>query len=251
MRRSTVVVVAVVTASLGLAGCSAVSKARSAVKAGHAIEKTVKANKSTIDAFTANIKSNQPATFEATYITTGKSPATIVYAVQPPKGLAFTDTPTSHAAGSVGRVDIVANSTGEYLCSPPSGSTSTWSCEKATALDAADENKLFDFYTPSHWVAFLKEFSLAAGFAGDKVSSSSKTVNGFAMSCVDFVAAGVKGKSTICTTSQGILGYVKVAGDLTSFELKSYTASPSASLFQLPAGAKVTALPSSFPTASP
>ena len=95
------------------------------------------------------------------------------------------------------------------------------------------------FYTPSHWVTFLKDFSLAAGFAGDQVSSSSMTVNGFSMSCVDFVASGVPGKSTICTTSQGILGYVKVASESTSFEIKSYSSSPSASLFQLPPGAKV------------
>ena len=41
------------------------------------------------------------------------------------------------------------------------------------------------------------------------------TVNGFSMSCVDLQASGVPGTSTICTTSQGILGYVKVASDAT------------------------------------
>jgi hypothetical protein len=81
---------------------------------------------------------------------------------------------------------------------------------------------------------------LAAGFAGDKVFSSDKTVNGFAMHCVDFVASGVPGTSTICTTAQGILGYVKVASEPTSFEITSYSTAPSASLFQLPRGAKIT-----------
>jgi len=40
---------------------------------------------------------------------------------------------------------------------------------------------------------------------------------------------------------------VKVEGDTTSFEIKSYSATPDASLFELPAGAKVTdvQLPSS------
>ena len=38
----------------------------------------------------------------------------------------------------------------------------------------------------------------------------------------------------------GILGYVKVASDATSFQLKSYSASPPDSLFRLPPGAKVT-----------
>jgi hypothetical protein len=252
MRKLTLVAAAVVAAaSLGAAGCSAIGKAKTAVKTGHNIEQNIEANKATINTFTANMKSSESATFEATYVTTGKSPATIVYAVQPPKGLAFTETPSHHAKGTVGRVNIVANSTGEYFCTPPSGSSSTWSCEKASALDAQDENKLFDIYTPAHWVGFLKGFSLAAGFAGDKVTSSSKKVNGFPMSCVDFRATGVKGVSTICTTSQGILGYVKVASDATSFELKSYSATPASSLFQLPAGAKVTAIPTAVPTASP
>ena len=97
-----------------------------------------------------------------------------------------------------------------------------------------------DIYTPSHWIGFLKDFSLAAGLIGDKVTSSSMTVNGFALSCVDFETSGVPGTSTICTTSQGILGYVKIASDSTSFEIQSFSSSPSASLFELPPGATVT-----------
>jgi hypothetical protein len=68
-------------------------------------------------------------------------------------------------------------------------------------------------------------------------------VNGFAMQCVDFQASGVPGTSTICTTAQGILGYVKVAADATSFEIKSYSSSPPSSLFEPPPGATITALP--------
>ena len=66
------------------------------------------------------------------------------------------------------------------------------------------------------------------------------TVNGFAMRCVDFQASGIPGTSTICTTEQGILGYVKVASDATSFEITNYSPSPTATLFELPAGATVT-----------
>jgi len=50
----------------------------------------------------------------------------------------------------------------------------------------------------------------------------------------------VPGTSTICSTAQGILGYVKVASDSTSFQITNYSPSPSASLFQVPAGATVT-----------
>jgi hypothetical protein len=227
---SGVAAAALVVTGFGLTGCSV-------VKTVEKVKQDVEGNKATIDAFTGKIQSGEATTFEATYVTTGSAPATIVYAVMPPTGLAFTDSSTG--SGSTG-VDVVVNASGEYSCAPPSGSTSTWQCEKLGAASAAAENKIFDLYTPSHWVSFLKDFSLAAGIAGDKVTSSSMTVNGFNMQCVDFVAPGVAGTSTICSTAQGILGYVKVASDSTSFEIKSYSGSPPSSLFQLPPGAKVT-----------
>ena len=95
-------------------------------------------------------------------------------------------------------------------------------------------------YTPSHWISFLKGVSLVAGLSGDKVTTSTMSLNGFDMNCVDLVAKGVAGTSTICSTSQGILGYVSVASDSTTFEITSYSSSPAPSLFQLPPGATVT-----------
>jgi hypothetical protein len=235
-----VLAAALVLGGLGLTGCSI---ARAVKK----VEGDIKGNKATIDAFTDKVKAGEATTFEATYVTTGGSPATIVYAVQPPTGLAFTDTPSGSGGTTA---DIVVNSAGEYSCTPPSGSSATWSCQKLGATSAAEENKLFELYTPAHWVGFLNDFSLAAGIAGDKVTQSSMTVNGFPMQCVDFVAPGVTGTSTICTTAQGILGYVKVASDATSFAMKSYSASPPASLFELPPGATVTTTPTPPPATS-
>ena len=81
--------------------------------------------------------------------------------------------------------------------------------------------------------------AFGAGLAGDKVTTSSKTVNGFAMHCVDLFVKK-EGTSTICTTKQNILGYVKVASQSTTFQLKSYMSSPPASAFRLPSGAKIT-----------
>jgi hypothetical protein len=219
---------------LGLSACSTIRKV------GNAIH-DIRGNKATIDAFDTKLQ-NAATTFEATYTTTGSAPATIVYAVQPPKGVAFDDTP-SGGNGDTTPVHLVANSSGEYACSQASGSSRQWSCDKLGATDSSTENQLFNFYTPAHWITFLRDFSLAAGLAGDKVSSSTMTVNGYAMSCVDFVASGVPGTSTICTTSQGILGYVKVASDSTSFEIEKFSTSPPASLFQLPPGATVTTIP--------
>ena len=88
-----------------------------------------------------------------------------------------------------------------------------------------------------------------AGAAGDKVSTSTMSLNGFSMSCIDLETPGTSGKSTICTTSQGVLGYVEVVGTSTAFEITSYSSSPAASLFQLPAGAKITTV--TAPTTTP
>jgi hypothetical protein len=224
-----VVTLALVVCAVAATGCAEINKARTSV---HDIE----GNKATIDAFTGKVQSGEASPFQATYVTTGSSPATIVYAVRPPTGLSFTDTPTG--AGSP-TIDLVVNSSGEFSCTPPASTGAAWSCQKLDPAGSARENQLFDFYTPAHWVSFLKGFSLVAGLAGDKVSSSNMTVNGFNMQCVDFVASGVAGTSTICTTAQGILGYVKVASDTTSFEIKSYSTAPPDSLFQTPPGALV------------
>jgi hypothetical protein len=237
------VVALVVTLGVALGGCAAINKVKT-------VAQDVKNNKKTMDSFTTKIQSGEATPFQATYVTTGDNPTTVVYAVQPPKGLSFTNTPSSTssagsaAADNAPSLDIIVNSSGEYSCTPPDTSGSagkgTWACQMLSPGDADEQNAIFDFYTPAHWVNFLKGFSVAAGFAGDKVTSSTMTVNGFAMSCVDFKAPGDPTESTICTTAQGILGYVKVAGDPTSFEIKSYSSTPDASLFELPPGATVT-----------
>lgn len=236
--------VAAVAAAL-LTGCGVVS-------AIHKAEKTVEGNKATVDAFNSSLQS-APKSFEVTYTTTGSAPAKVVYAVDAPNGLAFTLTPTSGTGAPT--TDIVVNSSGEYVCTPPStgsgsgsGSGSSWTCQKLDKVSAADENNIFDFYTPSHWVTFLNDLGIAAGIAGDKVSNSTMTVNGFTMKCLDLHVSGQTGTSKICTSPQNVLGYVKVATDSTSFEMTSFSTSPPSSLFQLPAGAKVVTATTKSPT---
>jgi hypothetical protein len=177
--------------------------------------------------------------FEATYTTTGSSPSTVVYAVDPPSGgLAFHETQTGSSAPNV---QVIINSSGECVCNQ-SGSGGAWSCQKLGKADAATENQIFDIYTPPHWVSFLKGVSLVAGLAGDKVTTSTMSLNGFDVNCVDLVAKGAPGTSTICSTPQGILGYVKAASDSTSFQITNFSSSPASSLFELPPGATVTTL---------
>jgi hypothetical protein len=222
---------ALVVGAVSLTGCSV-------VRAAHKIANTVEGNKHVIDAFTTTLKSGGPASFEAVYATTGATPATIVYGAQPPNEVAITDSPS----GSGGTdVDLVTNNGGPYFCTRPNAGTARWSCQIGSGGTAAQEQALVDIYTPAHWVRFLDDFSLAAGFAGDKVATSTMSVNGFAMTCVDFVTPGVAGTSTICTTAQHLLGFVRVASSSTSFEITSFSTSPPASLFAVPAGATITA----------
>lgn len=223
---------AAILSAFALTGCSVVQKVRQAVH-------TVEGNRATVEAFESNVRSGEAATFEATYTTTGSAPATIVYAVKPGTGLAFHDTPSVANPSGTGNVEVIVNPSGTYACSATAG-TSNWTCDKLGAASAKAQSQIYGFYTPSHWVSFLNDFALGAGLAGDAVSRSTQTVNGFRMQCVDLRAPGVAGTSTICTTSQGILGYVKVASDSTSFEITSYSASPADALFELPPGAKVT-----------
>jgi hypothetical protein len=212
----------------GTAGCSVVNKINS-------IRHAVDSNRATIKAFTDGLKNTTAVPFQVTYVTTGSSPATIVYSARPPGDLAFSETATGTDTSAT---DLIANSSGTYSCSQPSQGAQ-WSCEKLAKASALAQHQLFAIYTPQHWVTFLEALSIGAGLAGDKVTTSSKTVNGFALKCVDLFAKG-EGASSFCTTSQDILGYVKVAGQSTSFEIKSYTASPPASAFHLPPGATVT-----------
>ncbi len=229
-RRSGLLMAGLVAMGVLGTGCSVISKVRQDVH-------NVEGNKATVDSFTQNLQSGQGTPFEATYTTTGGAPATVVYAVDPSSGgLAFHETQTGANASNL---QVIVNSSGEYVCNQ-SASGAAWSCQKLGKSDAVSENKILDFYTPAHWVAFLKGVSLVAGLAGDKVTSSTMSLNGFDMNCVDLVAHGVPGTSTICSTAQGILGYVKVASDSTSFQITNYSSSPSASLFQLPPGATVT-----------
>jgi hypothetical protein len=220
--------VAVLLSSIGAAGCSLDKGFR---RAG----RDIASNRKVIDQFTASIKTGGTTPFAVTYRTTGADLATIRYAVRPPADVAFRERTLGDGAGGV---DLIANSAGEYSCSPPAAG-GRWRCRKLGHASAIVRNQILDLYTPAHWVAFLKGFSVAAGFAGDKVRPSRLTVNGFRLRCIDFRAFGVGGTSRICTTAQGILGYVKVATSPASFEITSYTAAPAAALFRLPPGARI------------
>jgi hypothetical protein len=104
---------------------------------------------------------------------------------------------------------------------------------------------MYALYSGSYWIDFLKIYSVAAALHGVTITSSTMSVNGFSLQCA-VVVSGTKPNQTtskVCVTSEGILGYVSVSAKSADFEIKSYSASPPASLFALPAGATVTTLP--------
>ncbi len=228
--RARIAAAASVLAVLGAAsaGCSVVQKIDK-------IKHTVEGNGATIKAFTDGLQNTEAVPFQVTYVTTGDSPTTVTYAVAPPKNISFAETGTGSDTSAT---KLISNSSGQYSCSQ-SAQGAPWTCQKLGKASALAQKELFAIYTPGHWVTFLHIFAIGAGLAGDKVTTSSKTVNGFAMHCVELFAKK-EGTSTICTTQQNILGYVKVAAQSTSFEIKSYTATPPAEAFRLPPGATVT-----------
>ena len=211
-------------------GCGVVGKVKQAVH-------NVEGNKATIDSFTPEPAIHQGHAVRGDLHDDGELAGHRRLRRRPIERRA--GLPRDPDGTEASNVQVIVNPSGEYVCNQ-SGAGGAWSCQKLGQADAAAENKIFDLYTPSHWVSFLKGVSLVAGLAGDKVTSSTMSLNGFDMNCVDLVAKGVPGTSTICSTSQGILGYVKVASDSTSFQITNFSSTPASSLFQLPPGATVT-----------
>jgi hypothetical protein len=214
-----------------LAGCSLATVVKKAVSA-------VQANKAVIDLFSTRLESGQPTRFEVTYTATGSAPVRVVYAARSPGSVLFSA--VQGGSGSpLSTARLIVNSSGAYACTRAPGAG--WVCDKLPRASAVMQQKVIDLYTPEHWVAFLKGLAVMAGFAGDRITSSTMTLNGFGLQCVDLRAKGVAGTSKICTTNQHLLGYVQVASESTGFEIKSYSASPAASLFAVPPRAKIIA----------
>ncbi len=84
------VCVGLTVGALGFNACGVITKVKNAVH-------DIRGNRATIDAFTTRLQSGAATTFEATYMTTGSAPATIVYAVrslfQLPPGATVTTEP--------------------------------------------------------------------------------------------------------------------------------------------------------------
>ena len=79
LRGTAVPAAVVLLAASGFSACSEIAKVSNAVH-------DIRGNRDAVNTFTSTLQSGTAAPFEATYVTTGSAPATIVYAVQPPTG---------------------------------------------------------------------------------------------------------------------------------------------------------------------
>jgi hypothetical protein len=253
-------VAALLTGGLVLAGCAAGHAARkiphsAAVNqavAGNrlAASTPVAAGKGTVGAFIAKLQARAVTPFEATYLSFGKVPADIVYAVRPPDGLLFRD--NTVVAGKTRHTQIVVNGSGEYRCVQRGTGHAQWTCRQLGRASAAAQNKTFAVYTAAHWAAYLKTVALAAGAKVTTVTQPANTVPMIGraardkeMDCLGFrpagAPAGFAGLRSICAAAPGILGSVFGCSG-PGIVLHWYITSPPASLFQLPPGARVIGL---------
>jgi hypothetical protein len=158
-----------------------------------------------------------------------------------------TGTGTTGTTGATGSTGTKATgATGSSGTSAPG----QWNCVKFSAADGASYADLFQAYTGAYVLDALQAYSGVAALVGVTIKSSTMTVNGFALSCIVVSSSsgstgstGNNSGGTWCVTQQGLLGYVSDSGDSSAFEIKSYSASPPASLFQAPAGATITTVP--------
>src|SRR5690242_13347386 len=88
--------------STGVSGCSIINKVNHVVQA-------VNADKAIIQNFANLLKSGKATPFQATYVTTGSSPTTVIYAVQPPKEAAFKEISGNNATSGTPTVDLISN----------------------------------------------------------------------------------------------------------------------------------------------
>jgi hypothetical protein len=172
--------------------------------------------------------SGEHATFIASYRVTSAATnelTTLTIAQQSPNQL-------FEGSEKSGTFELITLGAKSYICTKSSGTSTCFS-----SAAASSEADLFALYEPSKYLPY---FQAAASAAGGHTSVSTKSVNGYSLSCITVSgAANENGTGTFCVTSQGVLGYVAWTGtkatDGGSFEITNYSTSVPAGEFTLPA----------------
>jgi len=189
---------------------------------------TTTSSTGTGSAFLGKFQSGEHATFIATYKVTSSSNSSssledLTIAQQAPNAL-------FKGVSSAGTFELITRGTKSYLCSETNG---TWLCFNGGKSNP--EAALFAVYEPG---TYFPEVQAAVKAEGGQASYSTKSVNGFELSCVSVSGAtGEKGSGTYCVTAQGILGYVSYSSGASKggFEIESFSTSVPSSEFTLPA----------------
>jgi hypothetical protein len=190
---------------------------------------------SKLQGLSSTIQAAEKKPFKAVYTITSANAATQTVTVE--------QSPPKSAFGTKSG-DVIDTGTASYYCT----TTST----PPTCLSAGTTNPLASLvavFSPETVLAGLREAETEADAhaAGYNVSFSSGTYAGQGATCANL--SGLTGTdSTVkyCVTNGGVLAYVSATGG--TFSLTSYSSSPPASDFALPAGATVETIPGGVPS---
>ncbi len=198
---------------------------------------------SELQTFGGTIKAAKSATFKAVYTSTssGSGPQTITLAQAPPKQ-SFSTTDSSGSTST-----LLNTGTGTYVCDSSSSAPPT--CTSMTGLGGAGAlSSIISVYNGTSALTAIQGWQsiAAAHLTGVSLTFTKDTIAGQAVRCANWKYQG--SSTTYCVTDSGVLAKVSTSGGPTSssssgFELTSFTTSPPASDFELPAGATVVTIP--------
>ncbi len=184
---------------------------------------------SQLQSLSAAVQAGQHVSYKAVYTShssTGTS-QTITIEQMPPKSVFL-----------VSNGSVIDDGTHTYFCSASGGH------EQCVTESASSTNPFASITALFSPTTLLNEFhaaqaAAAAHTAGYSVAISSSNYAGLAAKCLNYTDTTQTVK--YCVTNSGILAYAQSTGG--TFELTSYSSSPAASDFSLPAGATVVTIP--------
>lgn len=184
-----------------------------------------------LSAFLARAQGGAQASFVATYKLSGLSASasgSFTLAQKPP------DAKISFQSGTQA-AQLIESGGKSYVCSQ---TTASWRCFSA-GLAGLAIGALYTAFQPKAIYPAVEKLVKASGAT---VTTSSRTINGIAMSCVTVTGLAASKNGIFCVTSDGALGYAKASGNNKELiELTAYSTTVPSNEFVLPAK----------PTASP
>jgi hypothetical protein len=239
------VIATLATAGALLAACGGSSSSATTTTAGGSSTSTTSGGgTSQLRSFGGTIRSAKNATFKAVYTSTstGGTTQTITLEQSPPKQV-FS---TTDSSGTVSTLLNTGATT--YACTTESGGTATCT-SMGSVVGAGALSALIGVYDGSAALTAIEGWQtiVASHLTGVSLTFTNTTIAGQPVRCANWKYHG--SSAVYCVTDKGVLAKV-VSSDTSgststsSFELTSFTTSPPASDFELPAGATVVTVPS-------